>query len=356
MNRLAQRSNWVEEIVGLLASGDPGQKRWFSRRVKELTDGDRTTVLLAAQERYGDLPYLRQFTETETEAPNDDTQVFWSDAEHARLAALIWEQRRKHPGTSLVKLANRVMPQLPTDRRKEVKSRVELKPLLEHLQRLDQNAADDAACATDLRKQLDDVTAQLKAKPDRAEVIGTMTDQEVMEHFKERVLGTMSPEDVVRHYGIDALLAGFDVPDLIGLMAKTCAAEFLSMSSGFAALPAVLQRLSEAGAPTAVHVNGSPQATRRKIKVAIVGLVAAQQHTVRQQVSVNDYQLSFYDNDHAANWQPGSHDMTVVVARFVSRRMLERVANSGVAHVVHRGGLRGLINRFQATGVSTAAG
>jgi hypothetical protein len=130
--------------------------------------------------------------------------IRWTDEEWDQLAQLVWRMRKNDPGATLVSLSQRAIEQFPRARQRDITSSQQLKPLLNRLSEIDESMS------TSVRQIIPRLQEEIKDlrenRHTREELIQTMTDDEILHHFKGRVLELTPASQIIQQMDPDKIL------------------------------------------------------------------------------------------------------------------------------------------------------
>lgn len=363
MNRLELRVSLIDELIVCFESEQKGKRAHFTRTMNRLEESEREEVWKALEAR-GHQRY--ELPEPNYSEASPGVKVTWTEEEWDTVSSLVWNKRREQPELSLVELCKEVMSSLPEERRRKHFTTTALEPLLTRLRARDNallNRANEASGLSlvvekkdmllkdkeDLLKEKDakliefartmenqsrkisSLQAQLDVLPRKIqeETLGTLTDQEVLGHFKAKVLSLLSPEERTEGLDTEELLGGVGLPELLGHAVKEGLGLFLesrnSPSQPFQ--PVKLTPLVNGQVPraTPVRVANPP-------RVTIVGPKEGVQREIEKRLE-GRAKFNFVLPVRSSNSYafPPNQDIVVFMTRFIDHAIEEqgRVKLSG---------------------------
>lgn len=323
----------VDELCYYFESGKATQRRWFSRKMKALSDEEQERVWQELERR----GHKRPGTERTSRH-----YIVWTDAEWDKLTEHVWTLRKNNPAEPLLDMARRALPQFPKERQRVIRAAKEIEPLIERLKQRDELAAATTAEAQRLRQQVQQLTEQAAKLISSEEVLGTLTDAEVVERYGKRVLQIMTPDEVLCGYPVEALLSYVPNVELIAQAARV-QAEALESQQGLAEsireLTAAL-RSRPASTPMPQRVITAARSTLPR--VTVVGLLPAQQAEVESRLR-GRAQFCFVDKNRTDGAAiPDNQDVILLAANFIGHGMQElarRKVGPQTRLVIHHGGI-----------------
>jgi len=192
----------IAGLVGKYITTDGKVNPWFKRKLDEQPLEVRDEVLRQIREQKLDERRTQIHTQFKvnidtgtTKQESQGTRISWSDAEWDQLADLVWRARKKNPIPPIGKLVKKAIAQFPADRKRNLSSN-SIAPLLERLAKKDEilfHALDELS---KIKAKLG-TSGQIQTKD---EVLADLTDDEVLQHFKNRVLTLLTDEDTLHHF------------------------------------------------------------------------------------------------------------------------------------------------------------
>ena len=320
-----------------------------------------------------------QFTRQMREAPIEVRDAVWKkirdagldtlpDAEAAKAAATLkpaakspladedWDLLAesalsslcRHPGKSLVVVANGFIKQFPREKQRRL-SAVSIKPLVD---RLAARLADQEQTASALAAANEELLARSTA-PDRAEILSSLSDDEVLHRYGARVLAMVTPADVLAHVPDDVLVANLPTPLLVGQAVQRSFESFTETLATLTGTLAAMQREIERKAQPAVNSAWKQPALAVPPKVPRVAIVGALPEQFQRLVGEfqGRAQLKFVDRAHNGDTLPACEYVLMWTA-FVSHSLQSAVQShvgpgTEVIRYGHRG-IEGLAKRLAA--------
>lgn len=355
-NQQAVSLSAIDEIVALGLSEKPGQKKWFTRKMKELSEDEQNEVWdkLEAQGR------------TRPDAPKKDAAddngnkgrvvITWSEEEWDRLAQAVWRCRKNDPAATLVGLVRKAISGFPVERRRNIRVVNELKPLLERLTKLDEEYLEATEQAERLQQRVD----QMREAQSKEQILADLSDDEVVDRFSNRVLSHLAPDDILKNYPPEALIEYIPLPDLVGYCVKTGLEMFTEnqamLTDTLQQLTDVVRRSPQAtpSRPTMPMPRPTPMpmpGTTKLPRVTVVGLLPEQQNKVESKLR-GRANFNFVDKNRKADAIPDNQDFVVLAANFINHAVQEQAKKkaSGTACriIIHHGGIQTMVKKLQA--------
>ena len=219
-----------EELVALYISGQPGKKRWFIRKMKDVPEEVRERVWDLLEGRGYERPD-KEVKEAPPPAPAPKPQrsmVIWSEQEWDRLAQIVWGIRKNDPNDTLIGYCKRAIEQFPQDRRRIIRATDEVKPLIERLTLIDKKysgmeskLAEMQGTIASLEAKVGEANEKLAGVPTRESILDSVTDDEVEFYFSERVMNMLTPDDVLKRYDHELLMSYIPMYEMIGSVIRT---------------------------------------------------------------------------------------------------------------------------------------
>lgn len=342
--------NWLDEIIGYYLSDKPGQKKWFTRKMNQLSEDEQNEVWKALEERGHRRP-----VEEETDERTPRLMIQWEDAEWDQLSDLVWRARKNDPTETLIGLVKKVMSQFPEKRRRNIRVLKEIEPLQQRLQKRDEEILASLEAYEYAKLRIIELEQHQQAVPSRDEVLGTLTDEEILQHYGQRVLHLYSPDDILKQYSPEVLLSNIQPADLAAQAIKTGVEMFLDTQKELVGAVRQLTAAVRQQQPrTTTHGNKPSIPMPRPIgsklpKVTVVGLLANQQAKVEERLS-GRANFNFVDKNRKADGIPEGQDVILLAANFISHAMQsaakKRVSGTTTKLVVHHGGVDMLVRKL----------
>lgn len=348
----------LEEEMLNLYTGNIGQKRWYTRKFRDLSDEEKKSVQAFLVEK-GHTPEEGFGTPPAAPVTKSRTIITWDDVEWDQLAALVWAERQKNVTETVVGLVRKVMDSFPQGRRRNITASVEIKPLIERLSKLDEKYL---AAATELEKtrkhtselesQVADLRRQLKEKPTKDDIIHNLTEDEVVVYFGERHLAAATPDQVLKGFSPETLLSYVPFPDL---MAQTIKSVFETWVEKQNQLTTAITEMTALMRQQQVKPN-KPSMPMPKVgvprlpRVVIVGLLGEQQLKLESKLK-GRAQFHFVDkNRTSGDAIPGGQDIIVLAANFINHALQDqakkRAVGTSTKLIVHHGGVETMVRKL----------
>lgn len=346
--------SWIEEIIAYYVSDKPGHKKWFTRKMNQLSEEEQGEVWTALESR----GYSRPEDAEESDEDKPSRQIVsWSDDEWDQLAEAVWRSRKNDPAETLIGLVKKVMPAFPEARRRNIRVLNEIKPLIERLQRTDEEMLHKLEEGELAKLRVEELESQHQAVPTREDILGAMTDEEVLQQFGQRVLHLCSPEEILKEYPAETLLANLPISEIAGQAIKSGVESFMDtqreLLDAVRELSATTRQLNTAksSAQRPSIPTPRPQPSLRLPKVTVVGLLANQQAKVKERLE-GRANFNFVDKNRKADAIPADQDVILLAANFISHAMQDaakkRVQGTNTRLVVHHGGVDMLVRKLDS--------
>jgi hypothetical protein len=151
-------------------------------------------------------------------------RVHWSDEEWDNLALRVHRKRISHPEMSLYELLNAVQAEQshpergieawPADRRRKITGLSMCKPLLPRLREIDKGMFRQLGLLVEENKSLGDTIESLRKRPDREELLASLSSEEIVRRFARRVLDSLPPAELTHFFKPADLLVAIPLPTL----------------------------------------------------------------------------------------------------------------------------------------------
>lgn len=343
--------NWLDEIIGYYLSDKSGQKKWFTRKMNQLSEDEQNEVWKALEERGHRRP-----VEEETDERTPRLMIQWEETEWDQLTDIVWRARKNDPSETLIGLVKKAMSQFPEKRRRNIRVLKEIEPLQQRLQAKDEAILASLEAYELAKLRIEELEVHQQAAPSRDEVLGTLTDEEILQHYGQRVLHLYSPDEILRQYSPEVLLSNVQPADLAAQAIKTGVEMFLDTQKELVGAVRQLSATVERQQPrTITHGKPSmpmPRPIGSKLpKVTVVGLLSNQQAKVEERLS-GRANFNFVDKNRKADGIPENQDVILLAANFISHAMQEaakkRVNGTATRLIVHHGGVDMLVRKLDA--------
>jgi len=365
--RLPEPISWIDEIVSYYVSDKPGQRKWFTRKMNLLPHDQQQEIWTVLRRKSHLRPEDMQRpenTQPQEAAPEETRRtrnlVSWSDEEWDRLAVAVWRARKNDPSETLIGLVKKVMMQFPENRRRTIRVLNEIKPLVERLQACDakiETVSDDLEFS---KLRIAELESQKQKIPSRDEILGTLTDEEILQHFGQRVLHLHSPDEILKQYSTDVLLSNIQTPDIVAYAFKAGVEMFLDSQREVAGavreLTAIVKQASSTSNKTTTHGSKPPMPIPRPTpsklpKVTIVGLLGNQQIKVEERLA-GRANFNFVDKNRRVDAIPIGQDVVLLAANFISHALhsaaKKAVDGTNTKLIIHHGGVDMLVRKLDS--------
>lgn len=303
-SRYPEAISWIDEIVAYYISDKIGQRKWFTRKMNLLSEDQQQSVWTELRERAVLRPEDRKPEPEPEKIVRTRNTVSWTDEEWDQLALMVWRARKNDPSATLIGLVKKVIFQFPERRRRTIRVLNEIKPLIERLQVIDANSesvADDLEFSKLRIAELELIQQKI---PTREEVLGALTDEEILHQYGQQVLNLYSPNEILKQYSTDVLLSNVQTSDIIAHAVRSGIEMFLNSQREIVIavqdLAATIKQQSLDNKTTTHGRKASipmPRPVPIKLpKVTIVGLLSNQQIKVAEQLKGRAV-FNFVDKD-----------------------------------------------------------
>jgi hypothetical protein len=336
-----------DEMLDYFFSPLPGKRRWFDRKMRDLTAEQQVKVWAILESR----GHPRPAAEPEAAA---NARVAWTEQEWDQLAKAVWHARRNEPTLTLLTLCGRAQDNLPPDRRRVIRATNEVKPLIERLQTIDKAYVAAANEVPVLQARLE----KLANIPSKESILAALSDEEIFVHFSDKIMAMLSPDDVLKTYPAETLLGYVPIPVLLSHLA-TLGMEALQERED--RIVAALQDLKNTtptkplAASTSQRNVPLPGAASSPSlpRVTILGLLPNQARVIEQKLS-GMAQFNCVDKgrcDRAGSEAiPLKQDIIVLMANFIGHHLTDTVkkqmAGTSTRLIVHHGGIDRIVRRL----------
>lgn len=361
MRRVEQQVSWIEELVQYYESGKSGKKIWFTRKMNLLTPDQQDEVWSVLVSRGNTIPKKKKKTEKpdvakpDTQVETGRTFIAWTDEEWSQLAEMVWRARKNDPTETLVGLIRKVMDILPKERRRNIRTANEIKPLVERLRIRDEELAANSDDLEFYKLQVSEFEAKHQQLPSREQIISDLTDEEILLRFGEKVLQNCSPQEVISRYPTDALLSSVPAVEAIGYFLKLGIEMFADSQNQLVGAIRELTATVQKNAPTqSIGEKPSiptPRPKTRLPKVTVVGLLPNQQAKIQSALD-SRAAFNFLDKNRKpdASAIPDGQDVVILAANFITHSMQEaakkKTKGTETRLIVHHGGVETMIRKL----------
>ena len=267
--------------------------------------------------------------------------IRWTDEEWDRLAELVHAMRKNSPD-SIATLANRAQQQFPEDRRRPgVLTTAALRPLIERIQKMDRELQARA-------EKSDEYAAKLGffegAASTREELLTSLGDEEICQHFRPRLLQMLAPVDVLAAFSTEQLVGSMATGDLAAVVARRFVEHLERPVQVTVQLPE--QRSHPAAASPAVQC---PKPDGKQKRIAVIGIKGDEERHIRQKVG-HLCELTFMEVEKLrTETVPRSADKVIIWAKFVSHKHRTMVMSVVEPHKVfeHFFGIKELVRKIE---------
>jgi hypothetical protein len=246
----------------------------------------------------------------QAEAKTKKTVIRWTDEEWDKLADAVCRTRKNSPD-SIASIANRLQKQFPKDRQRPgILTTAALQPLVERVQSREREEQAKA-------EKVDQLQAKLSffedAPSTREELLTTLTDDEIRQHFLPRLYQMMTPDDVVKVFSSEQILCTMGTGDLAAVVAKRIIERIEEEPAQ------VLVQMQEAKAPAPVN-RLKPQTNGKRKRIAVIGLSGDEWRHIRDKVG-HLCDLEFIEVDRLRTENvPRNADKVILCAKCVSHK------------------------------------
>lgn len=355
--------SWMDEIISYYESNKPGHKVWFKRKMNRLSPDEQQQVW----QRLEALGHHTGHAETnghhkppeEPEAEEQPQQrakkIVWTDEEWDRLADLVWRVRKNEPTESLVGICKRVMPQFPAERRRIIRVNNDILPLIARLTERDEETLKTADELEKTKHKVEQLQAQIARIPTREEVLGTLTDEEVIQHYGQRLLEILTPEDLLSSLPHEAILSYFPTNELAAHLVRSALETYQDtqreLLGAMRELTTVVKEQQQHKPAPHRPSMPLPKPQVRLPRVTVVGLLPIQQGTVETKLK-GRANFNFVDKNRKPDNSaiPDNQDVILLAANFINHSMQDlakrKAQGTQTKVILHHGGIDTLIRRL----------
>lgn len=365
-------SAWIDELVSYYESGTISHKMWFSRKFNRLNAEQQEEIYKVLEGRGHQPRERKQFRPRKAPTKQRHERTAWTDEEWDKLTELVWNARKNNPTETLIILSNKVMGHFSADRRKNIVTSRQIEPLVQRIKVFDEQLAKenerlkaDAAKIKEksdqeiniLKEQTGQLQQQIQQIPSRDEILGTLTDQEMMSHYGQRVLDNLSPDDILRSYSSEALLSYVPVLDTISYLFRFGVSAFAESQRELVNSVKELTEVVKNRPMTTPTTTSKPTMpmprpqVQRLPRISVVGLLPDQQNKVEAKLR-GRAQFNFVSkNRQDAAAVPDNQDIVLLAANFISHGIQNgiknRISGTNTKLVVHHGGIDLLVKKLE---------
>lgn len=264
--------------------------------------------------------------------------IRWTEDEWDRLADGVCKTRKNSPD-SIASIANRLQRQFPRDRQRPgILTTAALQPLVERVQKREREEQEKAAKCEQLAAKL---TFFEGVASTRQELLTTLSDDEICQHFQPRLVQLMTPNDLTGIFSHDQLLGAMTTGDLAAVVARRIVEEVGQPAQ-------VLVQLAEQRFQPPPQ-QFKPQSNGRQKKIVVIGVKGDEGRHVRDKVG-HLCDLTFIEVEKLREENvPRNADLVVIWSKFVShkhRTMVYAVVNGRKVYE-HFFGTKELIKKIE---------
>jgi hypothetical protein len=336
MRKYKKPENFIDEMVELYTSPDANRRKWFARNMRLANVEVQDQVWKALDE----LGFRKNLVLPQTP---EVQSIDWTDSEWDTLAEAVWRVRKNNPALNLVELLQKVQSNLTLERRRRVSSVKEIGPILNRLVEKDKSLMNEHNARIALEKQFEEfkeeskeeinsLNEQLRAVPTREEILGTLTNQEVQEFFKEKILSLVKPEELIAKFDIKTIISHLPLPQVLEHVTNLTTDFLLKAQEKALEKEKVEEKSPE---PTlALKMPKKPTLPTPKVrsiklpKITIIGLLTKQERIFEKKLGKRA-QLCFVDKDKNRTGEivPKQQDLVFLMANFISHTLSDQVKN-----------------------------
>ncbi len=272
--------------------------------------------------------------------------VRWTEEEWDALAKLVHAMRRNSPD-AIATLANRAQKQFPKDRQRPgILTTVALQPLVERIQKMDRDLLAKAEKCEEYAAKL---TFFENVPASREELLVSLPDEEIRQHFLPRLLQMLAPADAVAAFRMEQLLDAMTTGDLAAVVVKRLLIQLERPVHVTVQLPE--QR--ECRSPV---VRQKPNGRTKKI--VIIGVKGDEPRHLREKLGYL-CDLTFIEVEKLRQESvPRNVDHVILWSKFVSHKHREMVFSTTEPRKVseHFGGIAQLVERVEGICCAVSVG
>jgi hypothetical protein len=316
------RTSWLDEFVQLFES----RSNWFRRKMRNLSEQDQQTVFAELQSRGHKIDSLDfEWDPIPSENGTGASKIIWTDEEWDKLTDIVWGLRKNAPEDSIPDLCKRAMPQFPENRRRNIAAVKAVQPLIERLKAKDNNLLT-------IKQELDNTRELLKTKSTpamtREELLKTITDDDILTHFKQRILQLVTPDETLSLFPTETILANIPLPLILSHLIVTGADVFSQTQRGLTETVLELAEVVRQQGALQQQIRSQlsiPSATAPKptaVKITVVGLLSIQQQELSRAFN-GKVAFRFVDKNRKPEPSaiPDGQDVIILAANFISHAM-----------------------------------
>jgi hypothetical protein len=192
----------------------------------------------------------------------------------------------------------------------------------------------------------------MKEAPTKESIIASLTDAEVLAHFKQRVFDQVAMADLVGGYEPEDILECLPIANVVGFAVRSLMENFGDGLTGhLEKITCLLEGLNKPQLPT----NGSGAVPKshtgfrdggvRKPKVTVIGMKPNQINETRRKLGEKAV-FNFVDKNRSTDYIPEGTDIVGVMANFVSHADQNHAINhcktrcKEAIRIIHKGGVK----------------
>ena len=335
----------ISRLVSMYLNSSGKVNAWFTRKMKETTPEVREEVW--KQIRHMGLDRLDNEEAAKRVQHTRPKSATLTEEEWDDLAEKLFPSVVKHPTTPLVVLANKLMAQVPVDKRKKFNGH-NIEPLSTRVKDRFESLLKQQTELQELKVKL----LGLQSTPSKEEIIAGLSDEEVLQ-FSQRVIGLMTPHEIMSQFTDDILMEEIQTPVLVGKAVQRTLEMFQEMGDNFnGTLNALKEEIEKKRVEPKRSVgNGAIYAPPQLPKIALIGLKAVQFKEVAEKLA--DKAQCHYVDKNMRNGEtiPNACNYVVVWTRHVPHNMQIQAqlkcAKNGSELVYHTGGTDTLVKKLE---------
>lgn len=193
-------------------------------------------------------------------------KVYWDDNDYMEFAELLYDYRALHPEQAFGPAIQKVMEQLPEDRRRVITGKAQWEPLVKPLVAVARKRNDIVRRYKEVEQREKEVQRRAERVPTREEIIETFTDADV-HAVAPRVFQSYTVDEMIAIVGLDTILEALPLDMVASFTAGKLVQAFQSLRAPEPQPPTIKQ-------PAAEFKQAEPQKEpepKRKHKITICG-------------------------------------------------------------------------------------
>jgi hypothetical protein len=241
-------------------------------------------------------------------------KVFWDENDWDRLALIVWKMKATSTD-GLARIASLAQKQFPQNRQRPgILTVASLQPLVKRIKAMEEETREQAERAGQLAAQVTFFQGVPKTKQ---EIITSLTDDEIRQHFFGRFLAMLTIDDIGSTFSADQLVGALATADLAAVVTRRLV-EHLEQPVQFMmpSQPAVQERRV---VPSHNGNNRQPVPAVRQKKIVVIGTRGDEGRHIRDKVQ-HLCDVTFMEGkDLRAETVPRTADLVILWSKFISK-------------------------------------